>query len=151
MEDELERAFILEVAIGYRLEKTVKVLRTELQKAFEDAGYDITAYQFHILYRLWQQEGIFLTQLRQYSVLDNSRITREVDALERRGFVERRSSNGDRRKVCLFLTDKGKEIKQILLPIQIKHYERTLVGISPEELNQLDTILSKVERNFIDE
>ena len=48
-----EKAFILEMAIGYRLEKTVKLLRTELQRKFKEAGYDITAYQFHILYRRW--------------------------------------------------------------------------------------------------
>jgi DNA-binding MarR family transcriptional regulator len=149
MREKMEMSFKLEVAIGYRLEKTVKLLRQELQLAFKNAGYPISAYQFHILYRLWQNEGFFLSQLKEYSVIDNSKITREVDSLEKHGYVERRLYNDDRRKVCLFLTERGKELQEILLPVQIKHYERTLIGVSAKEIEQLDTILKKVEENFI--
>ena len=143
-----DKAFILETAIGYRLEKTVKLLRTELQRKFKDAGYDITAYQFHILYRLWQQEGLFLTQLKENSLLDNARITREVDALEKRNLVERRSVNNDRRKVALFLTDKGHAIKEDLLRIQIQHYEKSLENISDDDLKNLERILKQVDDNM---
>jgi MarR family transcriptional regulator, organic hydroperoxide resistance regulator len=149
MKETMEKAFKLEIAIGYRLEKTVKLLRLELQQAFKNAGYPISAYQFHILYRLWQNEGIFLSQLKEYSVIDNSKITREVDSLEKHGYVERRLFNDDRRKAFLFLTEKGKELQKILLPVQIKHYERTLIGVTQEELEQLDIILKKVEKNFL--
>lgn len=143
-----EKAFILEMAIGYRMEKTVKLLRTELQKKFLEAGYDISAYQFHILYRLWQEEGIFLTQLKENSLLDNSKITREVDALEKKNLVIRKSVDNDRRKVALFLTPKGHMIKDDLLAIQIKHYEKTLENISEEDLDNLNKILLTVEANF---
>lgn len=143
-----EKAFILEMAIGYRMEKTVKLLRTELQKKFLEAGYDISAYQFHILYRLWQEEGIFLTQLKENSLLDNSKITREVDALEKKNLVIRKSVDNDRRKVALFLTPKGHKIKDDLLAIQIRHYEKTLENISEEDLNNLNKILLTVESNF---
>lgn len=143
-----EKAFILEMAIGYRLEKTVKLLRTELQRKFKEAGYDITAYQFHILYRLWQKEGLFLTQLKENSLLDNARITREVDALEKKNLVERRSIDNDRRKVVLFLTEKGRSIKEDLLQIQIQHYEKSLEKISEDDLKNLERILKQVDENM---
>lgn len=144
----VNRQFRLEDAIGFTIEKTVKVLRTALEAAFSEAGYKITAYQFHILFRLWQQEGLFLSQLKEGTVVDNSKITRDVDTLEKRGYVRRQICDTDRRKIRLYLTESGSQLQHALVPIQVRHYEKTLVGVRETDLTNLKRILAKVERNF---
>ncbi len=142
--------FKLEHAIGYTMEKTVKLLRDKLTASFQEAGFDITPYQFHILFMLWDSEGLFLSQLKQGSLVDNATVTRNVDFLEKNGYVERRPGEDDRRKIRLYLTDKGRTAKDILLPVQIAHYTRSRQGISDSEMRALYSIAEKVKNNLED-
>jgi DNA-binding MarR family transcriptional regulator len=139
----------LEDAIGYTMEKTVKVLTKELQKAFYAAGHEITSYQFHILFKLWEEEGLFLTQLKNGAIVDSSTVTRNVDFLERHGYVQRQANlDEDRRKIRLTLTKNGRESRKVLMPAFLKHYERSRIGISDEELILLKEIAAKVRKNM---
>lgn len=140
--------FKLEDAIGYTMEKTVKILREELQAAFRQAGYDLTPYQFHILYMLWEEEGLFLTQLKQGSIVDSPTVTRNVDFLEKRGYVVRKADGEDRRKTRLYLTERGKTAQKDLMPVQIRHYERSREGIDESEIAVLHRIAGRVRENL---
>ena len=51
-------SYSLDEAIGFVAERTVRALRRALKNAFRAHGLDITPYQFIVLYRLWEEEGI---------------------------------------------------------------------------------------------
>ena len=140
--------FKLDDAIGYTMEKTLKILAEELHRAFRQVGHEITPYQFHILFMLWEEEGLFMSQLKKGAIVDSPTVTRNVDYLERSGYVERRADGDDRRKTRLFLTEKGRASRDVLLPAQLRHYERSRVGISDEEMKVLKDIAAKVKSNL---
>jgi DNA-binding MarR family transcriptional regulator len=79
---------------------------------------------------------------------DSGALTRAIDQLEERGFIERRRSKQDRRVVKLMLTPKGAETVESLIPMVVGRLNQALAGFTHEEADTLTRLLSKlVEEN----
>ena len=74
-----------------------------------------------------------ITQLAKYSLLEQSRMTRIVDQMEKRGLVVRKSDKGDGRRVRVHLTDAGQKLSSEVVE-EAREHERTLLSA----LNQSD-------------
>jgi DNA-binding MarR family transcriptional regulator len=61
-----------------------------------------------------------------------STVTRVVDLLVRDGVVDRKENPGDRRKVCIELTGKGKELEQKLKKCS-EDYSGEILSAIPQE------------------
>jgi MarR family transcriptional regulator, organic hydroperoxide resistance regulator len=85
--------------------------------------FGITYNHLFILTCLWEQDGVNVKNLSKQLFLDSSSLTGHLDRLERRGLVLRRNDPEDRRAVQVFLTDKGRYLKDQLEPIglELKH------------------------------
>jgi DNA-binding MarR family transcriptional regulator len=76
--------------------------------------YGITLSQCCAIETLEQRGLLSMNELSQYQGVTLSTMTRVVDVLVRDGVVRRESSPGDRRKVCIELTEEGKNLAQKL-------------------------------------
>lgn len=74
--------------------------------------HDLTATQYVVLARLWEEEGTSLTELGERLYFDNPTLTGIIDRMERDGLLQRQRDQSDRRVVKVFLTDKGKALRQ---------------------------------------
>ena len=89
-------------------------------------------------------------QLRMYDLaslllLSKSGITRVVDRLERRGLVDRKMSESDRRVILAGLTDDGVEILEQARPFIAGGIEEFLTGhLTDGEISTLRALLRKV-------
>lgn len=111
------------------------------------ASSEAASHQFHIRVRelglrvpewrvlacLYDQDGLMITQLAKYSLLEQSRMTRIVDQMEKRGLVVRKSDKGDGRRVRVHLTDAGQKLSSEVVE-EAREHERTLLSA----LNQPD-------------
>jgi DNA-binding MarR family transcriptional regulator len=111
------------------------------------ASSEAASHQFHIRVRelglrvpewrvlacLYDQDGLMITQLARYSLMEQSRMTRIVDQMEKRGLVVRKSDEGDGRRVRVHLTDAGQKLSSDVVEEAMEH-ERTLLSA----LNQAD-------------
>ncbi|QFT01819.1 Organic hydroperoxide resistance transcriptional regulator (plasmid) [Labrenzia sp. THAF191b] len=111
------------------------------------ASSEAASHQFHLRVRelglrvpewrvlacLYDQDGLMITQLAKYSLLEQSRMTRIVDQMEKRGLVVRRSDKGDGRRVRVHLTDAGQKLSSEVVE-EAREHERTLLSA----LNQSD-------------
>lgn len=111
------------------------------------ASSEAASHQFHIRVRelglrvpewrvlacLYDQDGLMITQLAKYSLLEQSRMTRIVDQMEKRGLVVRKSDKGDGRRVRVHLTDAGQKLSSEVVE-EAREHERTLLSA----LNQSD-------------
>lgn len=111
------------------------------------ASSEAASHQFHIRVRelglrvpewrvlacLYDQDGLMITQLARYSLMEQSRMTRIVDQMEKRGLVVRKSDEGDGRRVRVHLTDAGQKLSSEVVEEAMEH-ERTLLSA----LNQAD-------------
>lgn len=91
------------------------------------------------------------------SALGSSRTnaTRIADELEKRGWIERRESNNDRRCLYLHLTDKGHEFLCEILPPQHSCLHHLWSFLTPAEKEQLEQItrklLARIDQMEVDE
>ena len=94
--------------------------------------FGITYNHLFILKCLWEQEGVNVKDLSKELFLDSSSLTGHLDRMERAGLVVRKDDPKDRRALQVFLTDKGRRLKQQLQPIG-KELKETLQKGEPEE------------------
>lgn len=109
--------------------------------------YDITTEQWAVLNRLAERDGISQKDLAQRAEKDQTNVTRILDQLERKGLVERRPNAVDRRSFLTFITDKGKSLNEVLLPVEKEVINSVLHGLSEEEKDLLRAMLNRITRN----
>jgi DNA-binding MarR family transcriptional regulator len=73
---------------------------------------------------------------------DNSNVTGIVDRLERRGLVERRSAEHDRRVKHLFLTPEGERVREAI-SARVDSAPEPLEALAPEDQRALRDVLRR--------
>jgi DNA-binding MarR family transcriptional regulator len=76
-----------------------------------------------------------------------SRLVPLVDDMERRGLVERRRDQRDRRSHALYLTGEGGRIMGQLRLVAVAHEDAVCAGLDPGERRQLGELLERVAAN----
>ncbi|PKH21926.1 transcriptional repressor MprA [Enterobacterales bacterium CwR94] len=101
---------------------------------------------FMALITLDAQEDHSIQPSELSSALGSSRTnaTRIADELERRGWIERRESDNDRRCLHLHLTEKGNAFLRQMLPPQHQSLQYMWSVLSASEKEQLEGILRKL-------
>lgn len=119
-----------------------------LSRRFRGAGYEITPEQFGVLARLRVQQGMNQTQLGGRMLKDRHNMTRILNLLEKRGYIERRPDRSDKRIFRIFLTESGQEVQERLAPIFAQHLEEVLEGILDCDQQTIRTILKQIVTNI---
>ncbi|MGI8647268.1 MAG: MarR family transcriptional regulator [Acidimicrobiales bacterium] len=140
--------FKLDDSIGFLINRTAVYLKRELQRNFRRHGYTVTAEQWALLNRLWEQEGLSQVQLAEQTFNDKPNVTRMLGVLEKDGLVYRRQNDGDRRAYEVFLTAKGKELKGGLIAQAVDVLNRALYGLAEEDVGHLKKILWHIDGNL---
>ena len=141
--------FLLDNSIGFNTNAAANLLKKELNKKFVDAGIDLTAEQWMILNRLWENDGVSMSDLALRTYRDNASITRTLLLLQKKSFVILKDDASDNRYWKVFLTDKGKKIREKLIPCAEKVLARATLGMSEKEATIMNTLCKKIIRNLI--
>lgn len=101
----------------------------------------ITYPQYITLLVLWEQDGLTVKKLRT-SILDSGTLTPMLKRMESLKLVKRVRSKEDERKVCIELTEQGKDLKEkaCSLPTTMA----TNLGITEQEYRSLLIQLNKL-------
>ncbi len=135
-------------SLSILLDKTARAQGCRLQNIFSRAQHDITVEQWMILLLLWRENGQFQQQLADGMHKDKTTLTRQIDGLERRNIIVRVPDKIDRRQKRIYLTQKGKDLEQELVPLGIANGLCAMEGISPEHLQICKQVLRKVHENL---
>jgi len=128
----------------------LSILKTSLRinKKLNDVfkKYEISEQQFNILRILRGQRGkpssLKTIQKRMVHLMSNT--TRLVDKLILKDFVSREICKHNRRKIDIFITDKGLKFLDEINPIIDKSEELMTTNLSEEEKNILTKLLNKI-------
>lgn len=115
-----------------------KVLDTELKK------HGLTIALWPTLMCLWEKEGVTQREIAQKAKVENSTTTRTLDKLENLGLVVRQTDPNSRRSFCIFLTDKGRALKEQLQPIAVGVNQEMLSVLERQERDEMIRILQKL-------
>ncbi len=130
--------------MGFHLARTSLALKAELRRSLAAAGVDITPEQWAVLARLWEEDGRSQKEIRQSTLKDGATVTRIVDALERKGFIERRPDLADRRARRVFLTPAGVHIKDEASAAVETVRDRVFSCLSSDEQIQMISMLQQL-------
>jgi DNA-binding MarR family transcriptional regulator len=135
------RTFTSAESIGYLLKLSHALMHDAGAAAFE--GHDLSFMQWLVLVKL--REGVSTaSELCQTMWHDTGALTRLLDQLEERGYVERERSTADRRIVQLQLTAAGRRKTAELMPLVVDRLNTALAGFSKAEFDQFMRLLKKL-------
>ena len=116
------------------------------QFAAEDIWADVSMREYDVLYTLSKyREPLRLCDLNRHVLLSQPALSRLVDRLVDRGFVERRPDPADGRSVLLSLTEAGRAAQRQVGRQHARDVARAMTaGLDTAELRQLETICLKL-------
>ncbi len=106
--------------------------------------FGITYNHLFILTCLWDQEGVNVKDLAKQLCLDSSSLTGHLDRMERVALVVRQDDPDDRRAVRVFLTEKGRHLKEQLEPIGQELKETLQRGVPPKRVRAFAAALRNI-------
>lgn len=89
-------------------------------------------------------DGIVISRLAVYAVVEQSTLSRALDALEADGLVRRAPDPDDSRATRVWITEEGRAAFEKLWPTMRASYERMFAGIGPEEHAAFVATLQKI-------
>ncbi len=140
--------FNLDDCIAFVTCKGAKDLADTLEKRLNN--FNITRSQWIALYYIKNNNMITQKQLADKMSLKEPSVVRLLDKMELYGWVNRISSNDDKRMKLLILTDSGKDIETAMLDVAEKFKSDVLNGISLEDLDVFKSTLNKMLINIED-
>jgi len=83
-------------------------------------------------------------EVAERTAMDKVALSRAVARLLQRGFIERGTHGGDRRRSVLTLSPQGFEVYDVVAPMVLASERLLLAGLDPQEREQLDRLLAKL-------
>jgi len=107
----------------------------------------LTAHQWRPLLLIHYKGVDTPAELARALCIDTGAVTRALDRLEAKGFLQRERASGDRRVVKIVLTDAGLAVTSHILPIIADTLNLHLQGFSEDEFRMLLSLLKRMIAN----
>lgn len=133
-------------SIGYLLAIAQKKTMAALADRLSPLG--VTPAQWQVLVVLWEQDGIVQRDIAERMVIEQATLTRTLDRMERDGFVMRHRDEQDRRKIRVYVTEKGFGLINTLVPEAMKILTTITNGFSENEINIFRSFLRRLIGNI---
>lgn len=99
-------------SLGHLTGLASRLFNKLLSQRLQQAGIDMTAEQWGVILVLLNSDALTQGQIGEQLYLEKSSISRSIDGLEKRGWIERQRSETDSRQKMVILTDKAMDIAQ---------------------------------------
>ena len=107
--------------------------------------------QGRILYVLWQDDGIPISELSRQTGLATTTLTSMLDRMETADLIYRDRGDKDRRKIRIFLTEKAKGLEEDYNAVSEEMSSIYYKGFSDQEIEQLESYLERILINVEEE
>ncbi len=136
-------------SLGYLIKESQRAFTRALQSRLEPWG--ITVGQWFFLRELWGEEGLSQRELsRRMGVSEPTTVTALKLMVERK-LIERRRKGEDRRSLYVFLTPRGRALRDRVLPSALTVNDAAACGFSAKEVAKLRATLGRMIRNLEDD
>lgn len=108
---------------------------------------DLEGARGRIIFALWGKDGVPIKTLCEKTSLDKSTLTGIIDRLERDGYVERKSSETDKRSTLISLTGKEQEFAKNIQKVSNQMNKIFYKGFSDDEIIQFEEMLARILEN----
>jgi len=133
--------------MAHLAKETVRQFSRNLQLRL--AMYSVTTAQWLFLRVLWATDGITQRELSEQVGLKDSTTHSGVVALQKLGYVRRRTLPHNQRKVHVFLTAAGRKLERLLVPLAEEVNEIAQRGLSNRDVATTRRCLAIMRENLL--
>ena len=120
------------------------------ERILREYNIEITAAQGRIMFALWQQDGISINKLAKKTQLGKSTLTSMLDRLEKMGYIKRRRSGKDRRKILIRRTKKDRALEGKYVEVSQQMTKLYYKDFSKNEIDRFEKDLARILNNLTD-
>lgn len=107
---------------------------------------DLCPWHYNYVLPICHHPGQSQEQLARRVCVDKCNVTRHLARLEELGYVERRTSEADRRVTLVYPTEKLTALMPEVRKVNEEWTDYILEGLSPEEVERFEATLLKITR-----
>lgn len=134
---------------GFLLSQIKQVSGRIFERLLAQAGVDaFNGAQGRILYVLWQQDDIPITELARKTGLAKTTLTSMLDRMEQAGLLTRRYDKADRRRIRIALTEQARSLSGEYDKVSQAMNEIYYAGFADEEIIDLENYLQRILKNL---
>lgn len=133
---------------SFLLDRTARKVKQYAQQRFKSGEFDVTVDQWLILKNLSENGQLSQTQLANLVFKDHPTLTRILDLLCKKGYVERAPHPQDRRSFHLHLTASGVEKVRDLRPQILEIREKAWDKLDARDFEEFKRILDTIYENL---
>jgi MarR family transcriptional regulator, organic hydroperoxide resistance regulator len=125
-------------------------LTRKIHRAYNNLSskYGITVGQSFVIFDLMANEGSSVKDIAARVQLDSPAITGFIDRLIKEGLVERKEDPSDRRSLQIFLTSKGLQLAEEMLPVARQFNQELKDAIGIKDIEGFEQSLTRLDQIF---
>lgn len=101
--------------------------------------------EWRVLACLSDHDGQAVTELARLAQMEQSRLTRVVERMDKRGLVTRQRCDVDRRRVHVYLTEEGRaQARHLVAEARAQEAEFLAAALTPAEGRRLKQLLTRI-------
>lgn len=135
-----------EESLGFLLRDLNRAVQRELGARIEENG--VAPGAWYILRVLWEEDDITQRDLAHRVGMTEPTAVIALRGIEARGWISRRRSESDQRKIHIRLTAEGRALRERMMPVA--HDLNALIGrgLTKDEIRFLRALLRRARANF---
>jgi DNA-binding MarR family transcriptional regulator len=136
------RDFVIEESLGYLVNRLARLMAQQLADELRPAGIGIG--QWAVLLFLWERDGMTQAELSRVVAIEPPTMVRTIDRMVRDGLVTRERDPRDARISRIMLTDRGRSLRDELVPKAAAVNAANLQRLTPQEGRTLRRLIAKL-------
>jgi DNA-binding MarR family transcriptional regulator len=133
--------------VGAAVRETYRYFSQTMQEKL--APYDIPLGMFYFFCVLWQQDGQSQRELSDRVGTVEAATVEQLRKMEARGFITRRASIVDRRKMHVFLTPTGRALRREVMALAAEVNASALESLNNGEIGFIRLALIQIRKNLV--
>ncbi|MEQ9301727.1 MAG: MarR family transcriptional regulator [Cyclobacteriaceae bacterium] len=138
----------LSTVVLFQIDQTSKIAKRYSQRLFDQNDWGLTVDQWVLLKIIEQHTPISQKELSNLSMRDTASITRTLDLLEKKKYVERQAIPNNRRQYNIELTKQGHSFIERHMDKVRETREKSLEGFTEKEISVLSDFLLRIQANM---
>lgn len=134
--------FVIEDSLGYLVNRLARSMAHQLAEEIRPTG--VLIGQWAVLLFLWARDGMTQAELSRVVAIEPPTMVRTVDRMVRDRLVTRTADPSDGRVSRIYLTDRGKSLRDDLVTKAVLVNARNLGRLSTSERRTLLRLLAKL-------
>jgi DNA-binding MarR family transcriptional regulator len=133
-------------SVGFVVREVWRLYARCLQPRIAREG--VTIGMWFALRMLWDEDGVTQRELGERVGINGPTMVMALNSMERAGLVKRVQNRTDRRKINVFLTERGRKMKNKLWPMAAEVLALSLTGLSDKQVQSLTRMLAQIRVNL---